>query len=170
MCSSDLVGGGCLALAVFLVAWGPWPVSLIGIPGDIVTFDSLSIFGSTIAVPGFDGEYSNMFPPSMILLLQGVALVSAIYVFQRPLSRLLHRSRVWWTVTGINMTAMSSYLWHVPAIMFAFVLLHAVGLDPPNPDFAEAGPGPPEDLAVAARCAIGEPAGLVVAVHRVLRR
>lgn len=132
------VGGGCLALAVLLVAWGPWPVSLIGIPGDVVTFDSLSILGSTIAVPGFDGEYSNMFPPSIILLLQGVALVSAIYVFQRPLSRLLHRSRVWWAVTGINMTAMSSYLWHVPAIMFAFVLLHAIGLDPPT-EIGEAG-------------------------------
>ena len=64
--------------------------------------------------------------------------MSAIYVFQRPLSRLLHRSRVWWAVTGINMTAMSSYLWHVPAIMFAFVLLHAIGLDPPT-EIGEAG-------------------------------
>jgi len=27
---------------------------------------------------------------------------------------------------------MSTYLWHVPAIMFAFVILHALGLEPPT--------------------------------------
>lgn len=127
-----LIGLGSLGLGIFLVAWGPWPMSLIGIPGDRLVFDSLSVFGSTITVPGYEGDYSNMFPPSIVLLLQGVSIVSAIFVFQRPLNQFLHRTRVWWAVTGINMTAMSTYLWHVPAIMFAFVILHALGLDPPT--------------------------------------
>lgn len=127
-----VIGAGSLALAAFLVAWGPWPMSLIGSPGDRLDYESLSIYGWTVGVPGYAGEYSNMFPPSIVLLLQGVALVAVIYVLRRPLGSLLHRSPVWWAATGMNLTAMSVYLWHVPAIMLAFVILHLVGLNPPT--------------------------------------
>lgn len=127
-----VIGLGSLVLGVVLVALGPWPMSLIGIPGDRLDYEALSLYGWTIAVPGYSGEYSNMFPPSIVLLLQGVALVAVIYVLRRPLTRLLHRPRVWWAATGMNLTAMSVYLWHVPAIMLAFVMLHALGLDPPT--------------------------------------
>ena len=133
-----IVGGLSLTVGVFLVAWGPWPMSLIGIPGDRLDYESLSLYGWSVGVPGYSGEYSNMFPPSIVLLLQGVALVAVVFVLRRPLTDLLHRSRVWWAATGMNLTAMSVYLWHVPAIMLAFVVLHLVRLDPPT-QIGEAG-------------------------------
>lgn len=127
-----VIGAVSLAIGAALVAWGPWPMSLIGIPGDRLDYSELSLYGWSVGVPGYSGEYSNMFPPSVILLLQGVALVSLIYVLRRPLTRLLQRPRIWWAATGMNLTAMSLYLWHVPAIMGAFVILHVSGLNPPT--------------------------------------
>ncbi len=126
------IGSASLALGLLLVTWGPWPMSLISIPGDRLDYESLSLYGWAVGVPGYSGEYSNMFPPSIVLLLQGIALVAVVFVLRRPLTVLLHRSRVWWTATGMNLTAMSLYLWHVPAIMLAFVVLHLVGADPPT--------------------------------------
>lgn len=127
-----VTGAISLVVGVLLVMWGPWPMSLIGIPGDRLDYASLSLYGWSVGVPGYSGEYSNMFPPSIVLLLQGIALVAVVFVLRRSLDAFLHRPRVWWAATGMNLTAMSVYLWHVPAIMLAFVVLHVVGLDPPT--------------------------------------
>ena len=93
-----------------LVYFGPWPMSLVGLPGDVLDYDSITLLGWTIEVPGFHGEYSNMAPPSVVLLLHGLTLVSLVYVARRPLERLLRRPRVWLATTFMMLTSMSLYI------------------------------------------------------------
>ena len=47
-------------------------MSLVGLPGDVLDYDSMTLFGTDVSVPGFHGEYSNMAPPSVVLLLHGL--------------------------------------------------------------------------------------------------
>ncbi len=115
-----------------LVYFGPWPMSLVGLPGDILDYDQITILGTTIDVPGFRGEYSNMAPPSVVLLLHGIALVSLVFIARRPLGRLLHRPRVWLVTTFMMLTSMSLYIWHLLAIVLALTTLRQLGLPPPT--------------------------------------
>jgi hypothetical protein len=115
-----------------LVYYGPWPMSLVGLPGDVLDYNELSVLGVTISVPGFHGEYSNMSPPSVILLLHGLTLVSLVFVARRPLERLLHRPRVWLVTTFMMMTSMSLYIWHLLAIVLSLTTLRFLGLRPPT--------------------------------------
>ena len=121
-----------LGVNVALVYYGPWPMSLVGLPGDVLDFDSITILGNTFAVPGWHGEYSNMAPPSVILLLHGVTLVSLIFILRGPLDRLLHRPRAWLATTFMMLTAMSLYIWHLLAIVMALATLHLLGVSPPT--------------------------------------
>ncbi len=115
-----------------LVYFGPWPMSLVGLPGDVLDYDSITVAGWTVDVPGFHGEYSNMAPPSVILLLHGITLVSLVFIARRPLDRLLHRPRVWLATTFMMLTAMSLYIWHLLAIVLALTTLRQLGQPPPT--------------------------------------
>jgi Acyltransferase family len=115
-----------------LVYFGPWPMSLVGLPGDVLDYDGLTLFGHTYAVPGFHGEYSNMAPPSVVLLLHGLTLVSLVFIARRPLTRFLHRPRVWLVTTLLTLTAMSLYIWHLLAIVLSLTTLRQLGLPPPT--------------------------------------
>lgn len=121
-----------LLVNVALVYYGPWPMSLVGLPGDVLDFDEISILGTRISVPGFHGEYSNMSPPSVVLLLHGLTLVSLVFVARRPLERLLQRPRVWLATTFMMLTAMSLYIWHLLAIVLALTALRSLGYPPPT--------------------------------------
>jgi len=99
----------CLPVSIALVAWGPWPMSLVGIPGEAV---------------------SNMAPPSVVLLLHTGTLCAIVYLARAPLTRWLHRPTPWLVAVTMSMTAMTVYLWHVPAMVGAVMGLHAVGLGP----------------------------------------
>jgi hypothetical protein len=123
---------GAAAVNVVLVYFGPWPMSLVGLPGDRVDVDALTIFGHTIVVPGFHGEYSNMSPPSIVLLMHGLTLVSLVFIFRGALERMLRRPRVWLATCLMMLTAMSLYIWHLIALVAAVATLHAVGLGPPT--------------------------------------
>lgn len=93
-----LAGLSALAL-VALVGWGPYPVSMVGLPGEPV---------------------SNMAPPSLALLAQGFMLCG-LAVWARPVGQwLLARPAVWRVVVLAGSVAMSVYLWHLSAL---FLLL-----------------------------------------------
>ena len=115
-----------------LVYFGPWPMSLVGLPGDVLDYDQLTLLGWTIDVPGFHGEYSNMAPPSVVLLLHGLTLVSLVYVARRPLERFLRRPRVWLATTFMMLTSMSLYIWHLLAIVLALTTMRMLGFPPPT--------------------------------------
>lgn len=101
----------CLPVSIVLVAFGPWPISLVGIPGETV---------------------SNMAPPSVVLLLHAGTLCSLVYLLRSPLQRWLQRPRPWIAAVTMSMTAMTIYLWHVPAMILAVLTLHLAGLNPPT--------------------------------------
>ncbi|GAA2385482.1 acyltransferase family protein [Streptomyces glaucosporus] len=94
-----------LASAAALVALGPYPLSMVGMPGEPV---------------------SNMAPPTLALLCHGVWLVGAVELLRGPAARLLERPRVWRAVVAANGVAMTAFLWHLTAMLGVYGLLLAL--------------------------------------------
>jgi len=104
------VAVGGIALDALLIRVGPWPVSMVGMPGEPV---------------------SNMAPPTVVLAIHSVVLAVVLTLLDGPLRRLLARDAVWRPVTGVNLVAMTLYLWHLPVLIALTTLLHVLGLDRP---------------------------------------
>ncbi|MFD5423908.1 acyltransferase [Streptomyces sp. NPDC127084] len=103
---------GGLAGAVALVALGPYPLSMVGMPGEKV---------------------SNMAPPTLALLCHGLWLVGAVQLLRTPGARLVARPRVWRTVVAANGIAMTAFLWHLTAMLGVYGALLATGTTLPAP-------------------------------------
>ncbi|MDX2650454.1 acyltransferase, partial [Streptomyces sp. PA03-1a] len=101
-----------LAGAVALVALGPYPLSMVGMPGERI---------------------SNMAPPTLALLCHGVWLVGAVELLRRPAARLLERPRVWRGVVAANGIAMTAFLWHLTAMLAVYGALISLGRTLPAP-------------------------------------
>lgn len=100
-----------LVVNSLLIRFGPWPISLVGMPGDPV---------------------SNMAPPTVVLAIHGVNWVLVVALVRKPLTRLLARENVWRRVTWVNLVAMTFYLWHLPMLVLLVVITHFFGLDRPT--------------------------------------
>jgi fucose 4-O-acetylase-like acetyltransferase len=95
-----LAAGGAAVLAG-LLAWGPFPVDMIGA----------------------DERIGNTTPPSIALLAFAAAQTGLVLAAEPCVSRWLARSRRWRLVTRLNGTVMTVYLWHmVPAVIVAVAL------------------------------------------------
>lgn len=106
-----LVLGG-LAVLMSLTLLGPYPVSMINVPGE---------------------RLHNMSPPSLALLgLASVQLGLALLVRDRA-EAWLHRIRPWTVVAAVNSVILTMFLWHISAAIVAALALHAVGLLPTPP-------------------------------------
>ncbi|MGW0391109.1 acyltransferase family protein [Streptomyces sp. NPDC003042] len=101
-----------LAGAVFLVTVGPYPLSMVGMPGEKV---------------------SNMAPPTLALLCHGLWLVGAVQLLARPATAWLARPRVWRGVVAANGIAMTAFLWHLTAMLGVYAAQLAIGLALPEP-------------------------------------
>ncbi|MEU6079018.1 acyltransferase [Streptomyces sp. NPDC047108] len=101
-----------LAGASALVAFGPYPLSMVGMPGEKV---------------------SNMAPPTLALLCHGLWLTGAVEMLRAPAARLLARPRVWRGVVVANGVAMTAFLWHLTAMLGVYGLLLALDLSLPGP-------------------------------------
>lgn len=108
-----MVGVVCAGFAAnaVLIRYGPYPVSMVGMPGEPV---------------------SNMAPPTIVLAIHAVVLAALVTLLDAPLRRLLDRPRVWRPVTGVNLVAMTLYLWHLPVLIAVSTLAHVLGLDRPT--------------------------------------
>ncbi|WP_405710254.1 acyltransferase [Streptomyces xanthophaeus] len=104
-----------LAGAVLLVAFGPYPLSMVGMPGERV---------------------SNMAPPTFALLCHGMWLVGAVQLMAGPATVWLRRPRVWRGVVAANGIAMTAFLWHLSAMLGVYGVQLALGLDLPVPTSA----------------------------------
>jgi peptidoglycan/LPS O-acetylase OafA/YrhL len=103
-----LLAGG-LAVLLVLVVPGPYPVSMINVPGE---------------------RLHNMSPPSLALLaLFTVQLAVALLVW-RPAERWLRRTRPWMAVIAVNAVVLTVFLWHMTAAILLAAALHAAGLLP----------------------------------------
>ncbi|MGR4883380.1 acyltransferase family protein [Streptomyces sp. LARHCF249] len=101
-----------LAGAVLLVAYGPYPLSMVGMPGEKV---------------------SNMAPPTLALLAHGMWLVGAVQLLARPATAWLARPRVWRGVVAANGIAMTAFLWHLTAMLGVYGAQLALGVPLPEP-------------------------------------
>lgn len=95
-----------LIINALLIKFGPWPLSLVGMPGEPI---------------------SNMAPPTIVLALHSLTLVCLVTLFNVPLTRTLARPKVWRRITGINLVAMTLYLWHLPVLAVLFTASHFLG-------------------------------------------
>ncbi|MGC5536307.1 acyltransferase family protein [Streptomyces sp. SR-10] len=107
-----LLAGAGLVTAGALVACGPYPLSMVGMPGEKV---------------------SNMAPPTLALLAHGLWLVGAVELIRAPAARLLERPRVWRTVVAANGVAMTAFLWHLTAMFGVYGAMLALDVELPEP-------------------------------------
>ncbi|NXY99878.1 acyltransferase, partial [Streptomyces sp. BR123] len=129
-----------LAGAALLVAYGPYPLSMVGMPGEKV---------------------SNMAPPTLALLCHGLWLVGAVELLAAPAGRLLARPRAWRGVVAANGIAMTAFLWHLTAMLAVYAAQLALGMRLPEPASAAWWAQVPVRLLLAAALT-----GLLVAVFR----
>lgn len=101
-----------LAGAVALVAYGPYPLSMVGMPGEKV---------------------SNMAPPTLALLAHGIWLVGAVELLRTPAAAWLARPRVWRGVVAANGVAMTAFLWHLTAMLAVYAAQLGLGIALPEP-------------------------------------
>ncbi|NNG17785.1 MAG: acyltransferase family protein, partial [Gemmatimonadales bacterium] len=101
--------GGAVVLAG-LVAIGPYPVSMVSVPGEAV---------------------SNTLPPKLPMLALGIVQTGLLLSIEAPLRRWLRRLTPWtWTVL-VNGMIMTVFLWHLTAsslVIGLALLLGDVGL------------------------------------------
>ncbi|MCX4778881.1 acyltransferase family protein [Streptomyces sp. NBC_01264] len=101
-----------LAGAVALVAYGPYPLSMVGMPGEKV---------------------SNMAPPTLALLAHGIWLVGAVELLRAPVGAWLDRPGVWRGVVAANGVAMTAFLWHLTAMLAVYAAQLGLGIALPEP-------------------------------------
>ncbi|MHC3390595.1 acyltransferase family protein [Streptomyces lavendulocolor] len=133
-----------LAGAAALVALGPYPLSMVGMPGEKV---------------------SNMAPPTFALLCHALWLVGAVELLRRPGGRLARRPAVWRAVVAANGVAMTAFLWHLTAMLGVYGAMLALDVPLPEPASGAWWAQVPVRLAVAAAVT-----GLLVAAFRAVER
>lgn len=94
-----------------LIRFGPWPISMVGMPRQAV---------------------SNMAPPTVVLAVHCVNWVLLLALIRKPLTRWLERESLWRRVTWVNLVAITLYLWHLPMLVLLTTLSHLFGLDRPT--------------------------------------
>ena len=100
--------GGSVAL-VALTTVGPYPISMVGVPG---------------------AEVQNTSPPTVALLALAVAHTGLVLLLAGPLRRWLVRRRVWMAVIAVNGVIMTLYLWHMVPVLVVALALYPTGVMP----------------------------------------
>jgi hypothetical protein len=104
----------CLAIVagsflVLLTLFGPYPISLIGVPG---------------------ADFSNTTPPKLPLIALGLTQIGLLLALEGPARRWLSNATVWTATVLINGFIMPIFLWHstvmILTIGFCFWLLPVV--------------------------------------------
>ncbi|MBE2999891.1 acyltransferase [Nocardiopsis sp. HNM0947] len=101
-----------LALLCALTVFGPYPVSMVDVPG---------------------AEMGNASPPSLALLVLGLTQTCLALSLAGPARRLLRAGGPWTAVVGVNTVVLTLFLWHMSAAILAGVLLYGTGLLPQPP-------------------------------------
>ncbi|MFI7130004.1 acyltransferase [Nonomuraea sp. NPDC050153] len=103
---------GGYGVAALLVAYGPYPGSMIGLPGAAV---------------------SNMAPPTLAMLAVGIGQIGLVTLLRPWLLRLRTGRLLAWAGPRI----MTVYLWHMPALFAVTgVVVVLLGIDTPRPGSA----------------------------------
>lgn len=106
-----MIFGGLAALSL-LVGFGPYPASMVGLPGDKV---------------------SNMAPPTVCLVALTLWQVGLVMALRPVASGFLERAAVWKVVIVGNTSIMTIFLWHLTALMIGASVLLPAGFPQPKP-------------------------------------
>jgi fucose 4-O-acetylase-like acetyltransferase len=104
--SLPLLFGGLTAL-LLLTTVGPYPVSMVTVPGELM---------------------QNSSPPTLALVALATTQLGLILLLRNPSERWLQRPRVWTVVVAVNAVILTVFLWHMSAVVFASLLGHLKGL------------------------------------------
>ncbi len=104
------LGLAAFAIAGTLVAFGPWPLAMVSVPG---------------------ARFANTWPPSLALVFYGLGSC-AMYIAAAPtVGRFLEtHERAWKRVVVANSMTMTSYLWHFTALAVAAAICAPMNLLP----------------------------------------
>ncbi|NLU77683.1 acyltransferase [Micromonospora sp. HNM0581] len=102
-----LLGG--LAVAALLTGPGPYPISMINLPGQ---------------------RLANAAPPTVALLAVATAQLGLILLLRERAERWLHHDRPWQAVIAVNSVVLTVFLWHLSAAVLLVGALHGLGLLP----------------------------------------
>jgi fucose 4-O-acetylase-like acetyltransferase len=103
-----LAGGSTVALAL-LMALGPYPVSMIGVPGQTL---------------------QNSDPPTAAMLAFGCAQAGLVMTLAPALNRALRAGFVRRMLTTANSNVMALYLWHMVPVVIVAIVGYPAGLLP----------------------------------------
>jgi fucose 4-O-acetylase-like acetyltransferase len=98
-----------LGLLALLVTVGPYPVSMVGLPG---------------------AKVSNMSPPTVCIVVLTVAQVAIATACRAPAQRWLQRRRVWTATVAANAGIMTIFLWHLSAAAIVGGVLYGLDILP----------------------------------------
>jgi hypothetical protein len=108
---APVLAGGLVTL-IGLTVLGPYPVSMVNVPGESV---------------------QNAAPPTVALLALATAQLGLALLLRDPSERWLRRSGPWTAVVAVNAVVLTVFLWHFTAVVIAAVALYLTGLIPDLP-------------------------------------
>ncbi len=100
-----LAFGGLLVL-ISLVKLGPYPISMITVPGEGI---------------------SNSFPPKLPLLVLGIFQCGFLLSIEAPMRRWLKRKAPWVITILVNSSIMTIFLWHLSAMILILGISLSLG-------------------------------------------
>lgn len=100
------------AVLVLLISWGPYPISMIGVPGE---------------------ELQNTAPPSLALVAFAVTQAGLLLTASPVVDRALKKARVQRPLAAANSAVMGLYLWHMVPVVLVALIGYPSGLLPQPP-------------------------------------
>ncbi|GAA2708860.1 MULTISPECIES: acyltransferase [Streptomyces] len=95
-----LLAGGAAGTVALVLGCG-YPASMVGVPGQ---------------------DVSNLSPPTLAAVCFGLAQAGLALALRGPLRRLMGRPLPWMLVAGLNLSAMTVFLWHQTAMLLTTCL------------------------------------------------
>ena len=105
-----LATAAALGALVLLTGPGPYPVSMLGLPGQRV---------------------SNMLPPSVCVIAVGVVQLGLVMLARPALLRWLARPVAWRATVAANAVVMTLFLWHITGLVLAAGAAYLLGVPLP---------------------------------------
>jgi hypothetical protein len=102
--------GGVVSTVALTYGLHWYPVLMVGLPGS---------------------PASNMAPPDMALFTHAIGLIGLVLLVRGPVTRWLHRARVWAAVVLGNSVVLTLFCWHLSAVFVVQGVLLLVGVKPP---------------------------------------
>ncbi len=96
-----------LAALLLLTLFGPYPVSMVGVPG---------------------ATANNTLPPTGVLALLSLMQYAIVRLIEPAAQRFMARRRPWIAVVGFHAVMMTVYVWHLPTLAIIVLIGYGAGV------------------------------------------